>query len=186
MFKMATFHFAHFHESSTSRLTCFTNHFWINVFGKIINNELEIINCSRRDSLNDPQKRSLAYWDLVILNICCNHVPSIILFVIFKFYVQTILNIHQGRTFLLQRLTSRGSVSRQIDVGTDNILFPHSTSLPVVGTCKTWTNMCTVRLESEISGTWNPSRHKQKSYISYCTNLSLWDDRSLFNLGYRI
>ena len=43
---------------------------------------------------------------------------------------------------------------RQIDVGTVNILFDHHTCLPFAEMCTTSTNMCKVRLESEISGTW--------------------------------
>ena len=44
----------------------------------------------------------------------------------------------------------------------------------------TWTNMCTVRLESEISGTWNPGWHKQKSFMSY------WPDLPCFSVRSRI
>ena len=67
----------------------------------------------------------------------------------------------------------------QIDICRHSMyLFDRPTSLPVARTCTTWTNMCTVRLESEISGTWNPGRHKQKSFISNCTKFSSFPVRS--------
>ena len=69
---------------------------------------------------------------------------------------------------------------RQIDVGTVCILFNYLNSLPVAGTCITWPNMCTLHLESEISGTWNQDRQKKKSFVSYCTDLPSFPVRSLW------
>ena len=47
---------------------------------------------------------------------------------------------------------------RQIGVGTVKILFDCPICLQVAGTCTTWTNLCTVQLESEISDTYIETR----------------------------
>ena len=66
----------------------------------------------------------------------------------------------------------------QIDVGIICIQFDRPTRLPAAGRYVTiWSIMCTVRLESETSGTWIPGRHKQNMFMPYCTDFPCFSVR---------
>ena len=65
----------------------------------------------------------------------------------------------------------------QKDVGVVYILFDHPTSLPIAGMCTTWTNICTVPLESEIFGTRGGTSRNRLFRTAQTCSVSQWDHR---------
>ena len=88
------------------------------------------------------------------------------------------------REIFHSQLNSNPSGNRQLlgqtNVGTVSDFFLPSAYLTRVRYVTTWTNLCTVRLEPEISGTYNPGRYKYKSIIPYCTHLVSFPVRPLW------